>query len=63
MVLAGDDVVQRDAVGEQVADVVRELRNPRARPVAIHPRSPGYDAWARGAAVVAIQAATDRIGT
>ena len=63
VVLAGDGVALYDVVGEQVADVVRELRNPRARPVTIHPRSPGYDAWARGAAVVAIQAATDRIGT
>lgn len=61
MVLAGDGIELYDLTRDQVTAVVADLRSPQAQPVTIHARNDDYGEWARGAAVVAIQAALERL--
>ncbi|GAA4426609.1 ROK family transcriptional regulator [Georgenia halophila] len=56
VVLSGEEVGLADAAHDAVRAGIREVRHPMAEPVTIETRSAGFDEWARGAAVVAIQA-------
>lgn len=61
VILAGEGIGIYDLVADRVAAVLEFERDPHAEPVAIHVDRSGFDAWARGAAVVAIQSAITRL--
>lgn len=61
VILAGEGVGIYDLVADRVAAAVEAERDPLAEPVHIHVDRSGFRAWARGAAVVAIQTAITRL--
>lgn len=61
VVLAGEGVGLYDLVADRVRAVVDAERDAQAEPVQIHVDRAGFGAWARGAAVVAIQTAITRL--
>lgn len=63
VVLGGDGVGLYPLVADLMAAAIRARRAPHAEPVRIHVDPAGFDAWARGAAVVAIQEAVERLAT
>lgn len=55
VVIGGEGATLMDVAGQVVRDAVAADRDPRAAPVAITVQDGGLAAWARGAAVIAIQ--------
>ncbi|MDO5737450.1 MAG: ROK family protein, partial [Propionibacteriaceae bacterium] len=61
MILAGEGMALFELVGETVSDTILQHRDPLASAVTLHVDDSGFGAWARGAAVVAIQSSLRRL--
>lgn len=61
VVLAGEGIALFPLVEESVRHTILEHRDPLASVVTLHVDDSGFDAWARGAAVVAIQSSLRRL--
>jgi predicted NBD/HSP70 family sugar kinase len=57
IVLSGEGIGLWDVAGDVATRTLRGDRDPEATPVTLHVDGSGFDAWARGAAATAIQAA------
>ncbi|MGV8882085.1 MAG: ROK family transcriptional regulator [Rhodoglobus sp.] len=61
IVLAGEGIGIYDLVADRINSVIHAERDPHAEPVHIHVDRTGFQAWARGAAAISIQAAISRL--
>lgn len=61
VILAGEGMALFELVEETVRDTILQHRDPLASRVTLHVDDYGFDAWARGAAVVAIQSSLRRL--